>query len=344
MPSQNYTVDNPQAEALIRELVDLCANSSSGDLLREILTTVVKLGMEHDNTGDYKLVNTTLKELRHAMRIFSPYRKTRKVCIFGSARTDPSDACYQMARQLSKNLVDKGFMVITGAGPGIMAAANQGAGKENSFGINIELPYEQGANPYIAGDPKLMTFKYFFTRKLMFIKESSATVLFPGGMGTQDEGFETLTLFQTGKCMPRPIVLVEPENGTYWQNWVDYLKTEMLGRGYISPEDLSLFHRVTSVEKALEHILEYYRVYHSLRYVRGQTVLRLIKEVSPKLLDRLNREFGDILSKGEFKSSGPLEDEVRNDEYPDLPRLVFNFDNRSFGRLNQMIRMINRSA
>ena len=344
MPDHEYIVDEPKVDALIAELTTLCAKPAVSEQFREILTTVVKLAKEGDDIGDFKLVNTTLKELRHAMRIFTPYRGTRKVVIFGSARAAPSDPCYKMAEELARALVESGFMVITGAGPGIMAAANKGAGKGRSFGINIKLPCEQGSNPYISGDPKLMTFKYFFTRKLMFIKESSATVIFPGGLGTQDEGFENLTLFQTGKSMPRPIVLAEPENGAYWENWITYIENELLAPGYISPEDMGLFHRTTTVGEALAYIKDYYRVYHSLGYARGRTVLRLNQAIAPQTLERLNDEFRDILIDGEFISAGPLEGEVSDNEYLGLARLTFNFNKRSYGRLNQLIKTINQSG
>ena len=344
MPHDEYIVDEPKADALIKELATLCANPAVAEQFREILTTAVKLTQESSDTGDYKLINTALKELRHAMRIFSPHRETRKVVVFGSARTDPSDPCYKMAENLARELVQSGFMIITGAGPGIMAAANKGAGKERSFGINIKLPSEQGANQYISGDPKLMTFKYFFTRKLFFIKESSATVVFPGGLGTQDEGFENLTLFQTGKSLPRPIVLAEPQNGSYWQNWLKYVENELLAPGYISAEDMGLFRRTTTVDETLTYIKDFYRVYHSLRYRKGKTVIRLNHALPPQTLERLNDEFMDILIDGKFIASGPLADEFRNNEYPDLPRLVFNFNKKNYGRLNQLIKVINLSS
>ncbi|NIQ01093.1 MAG: cytochrome D ubiquinol oxidase subunit II, partial [Nitrospinaceae bacterium] len=237
--------------------------------------------------------------------------------------------------------VQGGFMVISGAGGGIMEAANRGAGKQHSFGINIKLPFEQKANPYILGDPKLMLFKYFFTRKLIFIKESDATVLLPGGFGTLDEGFENLTLFQTGKSLPRPIVLLEPENGNYWSRWLEFVDSVLVENGYVSPDDKHLFQLATSVEEASGRILQFYRVYHSLRYVRGVTVLRFTRTLPPELLDELNEEFQDILTNGRIRSSPPLDDESRNREYLELPRLVLNFNKRSFGRLNLMIRKIN---
>ena len=343
MPNSNYSVGDPEAERMIQNLVDFCDNSEVPDLLKEILTTIVKMGREHQDRGDFKLTNNTLKELRHAYRVFLPYREKRKVVIFGSARTPESDPSYQMAVETAQAVVDKGHMVITGAGGGIMEAANQGAGRENSFGINIRLPKEQRANLHIEGDSKLMQFKYFFTRKLIFIKESDATILFPGGFGTLDEGFENLTLFQTGKCMPRPIILVEPKNGTYWESLLHLLDKELLSRGYISSIDMNLFHIVHSVEDAIQHLDDYYRYYHSLRYVNGLTVLRFTKALSPAVIEYLNHEFQDILQEGTFQASEALESEKAQNEFPELPRLVFKFNQHYFGRLNEMILWINRN-
>ena len=263
--------------------------------------------------------------------------------IFGSARTPETDPSYQLAVETARAVVELGHMVITGAGGGIMDAANRGAGRENSFGINIRLPKEQRANLHIEGDSKLMQFKYFFTRKLMFIKESDATILFPGGFGTLDEGFENLTLFQTGKCMPRPIILVEPKNETYWESLVRQFQAELLPKGYISSIDMNLFHIVHSVEDALQHLEIYYRYYHSLRYVNGFTVLRFTKALSPAVVEYLNHEFRDILNEGDFQVSEALEAEKIQNEFPDLPRLVFKFNQHCFGRLNEMILWINRN-
>ncbi len=343
MPKSNYIVGDPQAEQMIQDLVDFCDNDVAPDLLREILTTVVKMGLEQKDRGDFKLTNNTLKELRHAYRVFMPYREKRKVVIFGSARTPESDPSYRMARDTAQALVDKGHMIITGAGGGVMEAANRGAGRENSFGINIKLPKEQRANLHIEGDSKLMQFKYFFTRKLMFIKESDATILFPGGFGTLDEGFENLTLFQTGKCMPRPILLAEPENSTYWESIVHLFEEELLSRGYISSIDMNLFHIVHSVAEAVQHLEDYYRYYHSLRYVNEFTVLRFTRALTPAVLDYLNHEFRDILRTGDFQASDALEVEKAYNEFPDLPRLVFQFDKQHYGRLNEMILWINRN-
>ena len=344
MANINYVVGDPQIDRAILELSQTCAIPECQDLVKEMITTIIKFGREHSDVGDYKLINTSLKEMRHTLRIFSKYRDKRKAVIFGSARTSATNPCYQMAVELAEGLKRNGVMVISGAGGGIMEAANRGAGAENSFGLNIKLPFEQKANPYIQGDPKLMNLKYFFTRKLMFIKESNATVLFPGGFGTLDEGFENLTLFQTGKTLPRPIVLVEPANGTYWKNWLHHIKTDLLGNGYIAEDDLKLFYISNSAEEAVKYILDFFRAYHSLRYVDNLTVLRFTQEIPQSLIDCLNTEFKDIIREGEIQASPPLSKELQEKEFLDLPRLVFNFDKRNFGRLVEMIHRINQSA
>ncbi len=344
MPNSNYTVGDPKAEQLIHELVEYCENPNVSDLLHQIFTSIVKMGCEHKDRGDFKLTNTTLKEFRHAFRVFYPYRKTSKVVMFGSARTSSTEPNYIMAQELAKALVDEGYMIISGAGGGIMEAANRGAGKGNSFGINIKLPQEQLANDYIKGDSKLMTFKYFFTRKLMLIKESDATILFPGGFGTLDEGFENLTLFQTGKSKPHPIVMIEPENGTYWQHWREYVEKELQGGKYISDFDLNLFYVAHSIPDAVEYIKLYYKNFHSLRYVGDHTVIRLKRKLTESHVQYLNENFSDLLKKGHFESSEAMETEVTNREFTDLPRLIFKSDRKHFGRLNELIIWVNKNV
>ena len=343
MSNRKFKTENSAIDQRILELSELFAPSRNHELLRlEILTVIAKFFLEHKDLGDYKLVNTTLKELRHAFRIFLPYRNIRKVVIFGSARTKTSDPCYKMASELAELITHGGMMVITGAGAGIMEAANKGAGRRESFGINIKLPFEQQANPYIHGDPKLMEFKYFFTRKLIFIKESDATVLLPGGVGTLDEGFENLTLFQTGKSLPRPIILLEHENGNYWRTWVDWVQAVLIKNKFISPDDMNLFQVKHSAKEACRAIQDFYRVYHSLRYFGGLTILRFIRPIPFKVLDRLNGEFRDIVADGKIYASQPLKGEIKSpDNTYEMPRLVFKFNKQNFGRLNQMIRSIN---
>ncbi|MBI4385175.1 MAG: LOG family protein [Nitrospinae bacterium] len=344
MPNSRYIVGDPKIDQSILELSQNCASPECADLLREMLTTLVKLGREHADIGDFKLVNSTLKELRHALRIFLPRRGTRKAAFFGSARTKDSDPCYQMAHEMAAIMAGKGFMVVSGGGGGIMEAANRGAGNGNSFGLNIKLPFEQKANQYIQGSQNLMNFKYFFTRKLMFIKETNATALFPGGFGTLDEGFENITLFQTGKSLPRPIVLMEPPDSDYWENWLKSVKRDLLGNDYISEDDLKLFRIFHSAEEGARYIVDFYRAYHSLRYVRDLTVLRFTKEIPQQAVKRLNGEFKDILRNGDIQTSPPLPEEVQRNEHLDLPRLVFNYNKRNFGRLLDMIHFINQAV
>ena len=268
MSNNSYIVGDPKIDQMILELSQTCNLPECRDLVREMITSLIKFSHEDSDVGDFKLINNSLKELRHALRTFSPYRNIHKVCIFGSARTAETNPCYQMAATLALELARNGLMVISGAGGGIMEAANRGSGAKMSFGLNIKLPFEQKPNSYIKNDPKLISFKYFFTRKLMFIKESNATILFPGGFGTLDEGFENMTLFQTGKSLPRPIILLEPESGNYWKNWLHHMKTDLLKNGYITEDDLKLFYLSNSVEDSVQYILKFFSIYHSLRYVK----------------------------------------------------------------------------
>ena len=242
--------------------------------------------------------------------------------------------------RFAKLMQTAGWMVITGAGGGIMKAGHYGATREASFGVSISLPFEQTANEIIANDEKLVNFKYFFTRKLMFVKEARAIALFPGGFGTQDEGFEAMTLIQTGKSNPMPILLVDEPGGTYWQHWRTYVKSELLHHGMISPEDMHLFHLTDDAEDAVREVLQFYRVYHSSRFVRKDFVIRLNRIVSPELLDRLNTEYADLLREGRFRVE-PAALPEENGEYADKPRLVFAFNRNSVGRLRMMIDVLN---
>ncbi len=310
-------------------------------LLTEMVESVYQLGVDQTTTGDLKILNSALKELRHAFKIFRPYRHVRKVAIFGSARTPREDPHYRQAVRTARLLRDAGWLVITGAASGIMQAGHEGAGSEASFGVNIRLPFEQEANPIIAKDPKLMHFKYFFSRKLIFLKESHATMLFPGGFGTLDEGFESLTLVQTGKSEPRPIVLVDVPGGSYWKTMLRFFERQLCDSGMISKEDRSLYRVVTSPEAACDAVVAFYSRYHSIRYVGDETVIRLMTPLSIALMKTLSREFRDILASGEFHRSGPLPDEVEDNDLVDLPRVVFRFNRSSFGRLRQLIDRIN---
>lgn len=342
-PNKHYSVGDPKADELIDALVEFCGPESQNlKLIREILTTSVKIGREISNRGELKLINSSLKEMRYALKLFCPYEGTRRAVIFGSARTPETDPCYLMAQQTAEALTRAGWMTVTGAGGGIMEAGNRGAGPGNSFGVNITLPFEQEANPYIKDDPKLMDFKYFFTRKLTFMKESDATFLFPGGFGTLDESFETLTLVQTGKTEPRPIVMVEPPDGTYWKDWYEFVLNELYTqRSLISPADLHLFDIVHDVQEAVRIVTRYYDTYHSMRYVGPLAVLRLNRMPPPELVEAWNRDFSDMIQSGKMEAGPCLPEEKEKGEFTDLPRLYFDFDNSHFARLHQLIKRIN---
>ena len=339
---KEYEIGDKKTDALIKELSRTCCSADTEHLISEILTTAVKLGNESNDKGDLKLVNNALKELRYSFKIFSPYRNVKKVIIFGSARSKEASAEYRMAEEFAKKLTDKGYMIVTGGGPGVMEAGNKGAKAGKEFALNIKLPFEQKPNPYIDEKDKIINFKYFFTRKLIFVKETDATAVFPGGFGTHDEGFEMLTLFQTGKSRPRPIVLMEPEGSTYWASWKRFIINDMLKNGYIDKEDLKLFTIAKNVDEAIKYIEDFYRVYHSIKYVSGTTSLRLNKKLSSEMLALINKKFKDILTGGEIKLSGPMKEEIRRGELLELPRLVMKFNMRSYGRLCELIHVINK--
>jgi uncharacterized protein (TIGR00730 family) len=316
----------------------------SEQLVQQIKETADKLIRDGANRGDIKLLSTALKELRYALKVFSPYKGRRKVTVFGSARLPPEHPAYRQAVEFGRRAAEAGFMVITGAASGIMEAGHVGAGRENSIGVNILLPFEQSANAVIAGDAKLMHLKYFFTRKLLFVKESDAVALFPGGFGTQDEGFEVLTLIQTGKSHLFPIVMVDEPGGDYWKEWQRYVERALLARQLISPEDLHLYRITDSVEEAMAEILRFYRVYHSMRYVKGDLVLRLQHALPGDVLERARTEFADILEGGTFEQTEALPEEANDVHLSALPRLRFRFDRRSLGRLRLLIDTINRDG
>ena len=334
------TIDAP-FEVRVRQLVADWGAEKSPELIEEMIITALKMSKDKMGTGDLKLMNRSLKEMRFAAKIFSEYRQFRKVCVFGSARTPPSEAQYQVAEDFAREMVAHNYMVITGGGDGIMGAAQRGAGREHSFGLNIHLPFEQHANPIIEGDRKLINFNYFFTRKLNFVKETHAFALFPGGFGTMDEGFEVLTLMQTGKARIIPVVLLDRPDGTYWQTWMKFLTEHLFKFGYIDPEDFHLFKIVPGVAEAVQEILHFYSVYQSSRWVGEQLVIRLSQKLSPTALAKLNQEFSDIVRMGEIIQRGALRQEKNEPEIWDLPRLVLTPHRRSFGRFRQLIDALN---
>ncbi len=327
----------------IRELIAFKGGGHNENQVADILENALKLLADVKDTGDVRVIQTALRELRYSFRLFAPYAHIRKVTIFGSARTKPGKLEYQQAVEFGRKIVKAGFMVITGAGPGIMQAGHEGAGPENSFGVNIRLPWEQSANPVIAEDKKLVTFKYFFTRKLIFIRHSDAIVLFPGGFGTLDEGYEALTLMQTGKSQLMPLVLMDRPGGTYWKTWDQNIREHLLRDKLISPEDLNLYHITDNTDEAVKIITGFYRNFHSSRFVKDLLVIRL-KTVPPaNTIAALNRDFADIINGAPIKSIKPTPEEIEDKDNLDLARVAFGFNRRDYGRLRQLIDTVNEA-
>ncbi|HSD10714.1 MAG TPA: TIGR00730 family Rossman fold protein [Candidatus Binatia bacterium] len=331
-----------RVEAFLREIRP-DASEPTAQYVRELMVTAIRLLEDRTPIADVRLLNAAVRELRYAFRTFARFGGIRKVTVFGSARSVETDPAYRQAEEFARRIADEGYMVITGAGGGIMRACQAGAGRERSFGVNIRLPFEQRPNEFIADDPKLMTFKYFFTRKLLFVKEADAVVLFPGGFGTLDETYECLTLVQTGKAGPMPIVFVDAPGGIYWNAWRDYVKDSLLRHGLISEEDLSLFRVSDDAGVAVDEIRRFYGVYHSSRYVGDKLVIRLTRPLGADVVERLQANFAGLLVSGRFQLTHALPEEDR-DETVELPRLVFHFNRVNFGRLRRMIDFLNASG
>ncbi len=331
----------PDLDRRLVELLDAVGVTANRDQLLDMLVTVVRLASDGSDRLDLKIANAALKEMSEGFEVFAPYRDLRKVTMFGSARTLPTDPLYAQARDLAALLARHDWSTVTGAGPGIMAAGLEGAGPDHSFGINIRLPAEQGANPFIAADPKLVSMKYFFTRKLLLIKESSGYAVLPGGFGTLDEAFELLTLIQTGKAEPAPVVLLEVPGGSYWKGWEDFVE-EVAKREFIGIQDRSLYLITDNVERAAEEILGFYRNYHSLRWVGDLLVIRLQAAPGADEAAELSSRFADICVEGGIDVlPGPLGAERRPEDYPALPRVALRFDRWSYARLRQLIDTLN---
>ncbi|MGD0884789.1 MAG: TIGR00730 family Rossman fold protein [Thermodesulfovibrionales bacterium] len=338
----HFTRTNGPADEAIDCLMKLAGDIHSPQLVREMILAALKAGQEEEDKADLKLMNTTMKEMRFTAKVFGPYHEIRKVTVFGSARTMPGEQLYQMARILGRKIVEAGYMVITGGGPGVMQAVNEGAGSDHSFGVKIRLPFEQKPNPVLEGNPRLIIYKYFFNRKVAFLKEAHAVVLCPGGWGTLDEAMETLTLVQTGKRDPLPLVLLDEPGGTYWSECRRFFQDELLARGFITDSDFFLFEQTNSVEEALRVINQFYRRYHSLRYVDGRLSLRLTSPLDQESVGKLKDQFSDILiPQGDFFLSGPLPAEADEPAIAHLPRLIMDFDRKNFGQLKRLIDVIN---
>lgn len=336
-----YRTGDADLDRAVAALVEQAGAGRDADLVFELVVSALRLARDHAVRGDLKIASAALKEMRYAFHVFGPYRAARKVSIFGSARTQPDDPLYDQTRRLATALAAHDWMVITGAGPGIMSAGIEGAGAENSFGVSIRLPFESVASAFLAGDPKLVNFRYFFTRKLMFVKESDGFALLPGGFGTLDEAFELLTLVQTGKSQPAPVVLLDVPQGTYWKGWREFVAAELVGRGYIERRDLGLVRITDDVATAVEELTAFYTNYQSLRFVEGVLVLRLRHAPDDKSLVALNEQFADIVVRGRIERVDPTPAEVADGDDLAFDRLAFRFDRQHWARLRELIDTLN---
>lgn len=325
----------------IQELIDYKGGGFNQERVADIIESALKILTDVEDSGDVRVIQTAIRELRYAFRLFAPYAGARKVTMFGSARTQPTKLEYQQAVEFGRKIADAGFMVITGAGGGIMQAGHEGAGLEKSFGANIRLPWEQSANPIIREDKKLVTFKYFFTRKLIFIRHSDAIVLFPGGFGTMDEGYEALTLMQTGKSQLMPLVLMDRPGGTYWKTWDRHVREHLLRDQLISPDDLNLYQITDDTDHAVKIITRFYRNFHSSRFVKDLFVIRLKHAPTESAIEALNEDFADIIVGPPIKRIEATPDEVEDEDHLELARIAFGFNRRDYGLLRQLIDVLN---
>lgn len=337
----SFSRTNRDIDLVISHLLELCGDIHHPDIIREMLLSVLKIGQGVDYLADLKLINRTLHEMRYTAKVFGPYRNKRKVTIFGSARTEPDNEMYGKCVRFSGSLAEKGYMIITGGGPGIMQAGNEGAGSENSFAVNIRLPFEQAPNPVMFRNKKLITYKYFFNRKVAFVKEANAIVVFPGGFGTLDEAMEVFTLIQTGKTSPKPLILVDDQDG-YWEQFLEFVKESLLVKGFISGEDFSIFTITKDEDEAVEVIETFYRTYHSLRFIEHRLVIRLNKPLTPEQIAILEDEFSELIKAGDrIHCCGLYPEEADEPDLADLPRISLIFDHHHYGLLLAFIHRIN---
>ena len=342
-PDRRYHLQSEDANRRLDALLEqLRVPEATWPFYAEMLTTVLKMYEDGAGVADLKIASATLKEIRYGFKVFAPWRNVPKATVFGSARTPRSHLISEQAYAFGKRITEAGWMVMTGAGAGVMGSAQEGAGGERSFGLNIRLPFEQEANPWIADDPKLIRFKYFFTRKLFLVREAHAMVFLPGGFGTADEAFEALTLVQTGKSPVLPLVMLDEPGGTYWKSFDEFIRREMVSRGLVSPNDPSLYRITDDVEQAATEVEAFYRVYHSQRYVRDSLVLRIRQPLPEAALAELNARFGDILTAPATQAPGPVAGE--GDELPDLARLVLPFKRSDYARLRSLLDLVNAAG
>lgn len=330
-----------EIESLISDLLDKSEIKLNRRLIAELVKESLQLGNDATSTLNLKIASAAIAEMREAFAMFAPFSERKKVTIFGSARTTKNDPVYKQTQAVAAKLADDGWMVVTGAGPGIMEAGMSGAGREMSIGVSIRLPFETSANEVIAGDEKYVAMRYFFTRKLMLVKESQAFICVPGGFGTLDEMFELLTLSQTGKGNPVPIVVLDLPNDPFWGELDSFIKETLLPRKLVSEQDLALYRICSSVDEAVSEIDKFYSVYNSMRFVGKRLVLRLNRQISDVHLSKLNNDFSDICLNSSIERIPATKAEIDDKDLPDKPRLAFQFARRDFGRLRQLIDAIN---
>jgi uncharacterized protein (TIGR00730 family) len=337
----SFSRANADVDQIISHLLEVSGDIRQPALIREMLLAVLKVGQEVDYLADLKLINRTLREMRFTTKVFGPYRDRKKVTIFGSARTEPDNEMYRKCVDFSRKLAERGYMIITGGGPGIMQAGNEGAGSENSFAVNIRLPFEQAPNPIMYRNKRLITYKYFFNRKVAFVKEANAMAVFPGGFGTLDEAMEVFTLIQTGKTSPKPLILIDDQDG-YWEQFFDFVKESLLVKGFISGEDFSIFTITKSVDEAVAVIENFYRTFHSLRFIDNRLVIRLNKPLAPDQIAILEDEFSELVREGDrIRCCGLFPEENDEPDLADLPRISLLFDHHHYGLLLAFIHRIN---
>jgi uncharacterized protein (TIGR00730 family) len=343
MPTElSFTRNNGLVDEQIQHLIETAGGIRFPAHVREMIIAALKAGQETVNLADMRMLNSTMKEMRYTNKVFAPYRDKKKVTIFGSARTETTDFSYKLCVEFSRLLAEKGYMIITGGGPGIMQAGNEGAGSENSFAVNIYLPFEQSPNIVMANTPRLITYKYFFNRKVAFVKEADAIAVFPGGFGTLDEAMEVFTLIQTGKTTPKPLLLIDDDTG-YWEEWLEFIKRKLLGKGFISADDFSILTITSSADEAFNVIEEFYSNYHSHRFVNGRLVIRMNRELTDAQILILETELPEILSPGShIRRTAPLAEEADEPETDHLYRIVMEFDHHHYGLLMAFIRKLNQ--
>ena len=337
----SFSRSNQPIDQIINRLVEESGGIHHPAVIKEMILATLKIGQDVDYLADLKLINRTLREMRYTALVFGPYRHRKKVTIFGSARTEETDEMYKKCVRFSRLLAENNYMVITGGGPGIMQAGNEGAGSENSFAVNIRLPFEQKPNPVMYRNPRLVTYKYFFNRKVAFVKEADAIVVFPGGFGTLDEAMEVFTLIQTGKTSPKPLILMDDQDG-YWEQFFNFVKETLLVKGFISGEDFSLFTITRNEEEALQVINTFYSTYHSLRFIENRLVIRLIKTLASEQIDTLTREFPGLIKDGDrIRCCEAFPEEIDEPDLAHLPRISMLFDHHHYGLLIAFINRIN---